>query len=49
MLIKHGTGQITTPDDTGQQPVTRTASRAFTEEERAALLAEGEPEDPEAE
>lgn len=48
MLRKHGTGTITQPDDTGQQPVTHTASR-FGEEEWEALLAEGEPEHDEQE
>lgn len=46
MLTKHGTGTITTPDDTGTEPVTKTAS-AFTEEEWAAIMAEGEPDDEE--
>lgn len=40
MFVKHGTGQITNPDDTGQEPIVRTASKYFTEEEWAALLAE---------
>lgn len=46
MLIKHGTGQITNPDDTGEEPIVRTASQ-YTEEEWQALLSEGEPEEAE--
>lgn len=49
MLRKHGTGTITNPDDTGQQPVTRTAASRFSEQEWEALMAEGEPESDERE
>lgn len=43
MLRKHGTGEITEPDDTGTQPVAKTASQ-WGEEEWDALMTEGEPE-----
>ncbi|MFD7835563.1 hypothetical protein [Streptomyces sp. NPDC059761] len=43
-MLKFGTGTITVPSDQNDgAPTSRTAS-VFTEEERAALLAEGEAE-----
>jgi hypothetical protein len=40
-MLKFGTGQITITDDQEDRPLVRTAS-AFTEDQRADVLAEGE-------
>ncbi|WP_428957809.1 hypothetical protein [Streptomyces sp. cg35] len=47
-MLKFGTGQITVPDDREDGTIVRTAA-ALTDEQRAAILSEGEAETSEGE